>query len=106
MPGNLRIDEGHDGGACFWIMPVKIFHGLDKIEKGDEVFFGRVLEHIIEEVSIDEEVQNYPHGNIEDFFIAYRELAHLGTKGAIDFEKATCEMFKKIFHMKAKFLLI
>jgi hypothetical protein len=46
--------------------------------------------------------QNYSHGNIDDFFLSYRELAQLGTKGARDFELATCEMFKNIFHMKAK----
>lgn len=46
-------------------------------------------------------IQNYPHGNIDDFFLSYRELAQMGIKGARDFELATCEMFRKIFHMKA-----
>ena len=47
-------------------------------------------------------VKNYPHGNIDDFFISYKELAHMGRDGATEFELATCEMFKKIFHMEAK----
>jgi hypothetical protein len=47
-------------------------------------------------------VQNYPHGNIDDFFLSYKELAHMGTSGATEFEKATCEMFRKIFHMRAE----
>ena len=45
---------------------------------------------------------NYPHGNIDDFFLSYKELAHLGTVGARAFEEATCEMFRKIFHMRAE----
>ncbi|MDO5157164.1 MAG: restriction endonuclease FokI C-terminal domain-containing protein, partial [Eubacteriales bacterium] len=45
--------------------------------------------------------KNYPHGNIDDFFASYKELAHMGTSGAREFEEATCEMFKKIFKMKA-----
>lgn len=47
-------------------------------------------------------IQNYPHGNTEDFFLAYKELAHMGTAGARDFELATCELFRKVFHMKAE----
>ena len=47
-------------------------------------------------------VQNYPHGNIDDFFLSYKELAHMGTEGAREFETATCEMFRKIFHMRAE----
>ena len=47
-------------------------------------------------------VQNYPHGNIDDFFLSYRELAHMGTSGAREFETSTCEMFRKIFHMRAE----
>ena len=47
-------------------------------------------------------IQNYPHGNIDDFFLSYRELAHMGTAGAREFEIATCEMFKNIFCMNAE----
>lgn len=47
-------------------------------------------------------VQNYPHGNIDDFFLSYRELAHMGITGAREFEMATCEMFRNIFHMRAE----
>ena len=46
--------------------------------------------------------KNYPQGNIDDFFLSYKELAHMGTSGARDFEVATCEMFKNIFHMRAE----
>ena len=46
-------------------------------------------------------IEHYPHGNIDDFFLSYKELAHMGTAGARDFELATCEMFRKIFHMNA-----
>lgn len=47
-------------------------------------------------------IKNYPVGNIDDFFISYKELAHMGRSGAKDFELATCEMFRKIFKMKAE----
>ncbi len=47
-------------------------------------------------------VENYSKGNVDDFFVNYRELAHLGRSGAADFERATCEIFKDIFKMKVK----
>lgn len=67
-----------------------------------------VIEHISHNTGIDEKVvekfllQNYPKGNIDDFFLSYKELAHMGKDGARDFELATCEMFRKVFHMRAK----
>ena len=67
-----------------------------------------IIERISCNTGIDERsveyylLQNYPHGNISDFFLAYKELAHMGTAGARDFEKATCEIFRKIFKMKAE----
>lgn len=67
-----------------------------------------IVKSISERTGIDEAfvehylIQNYPHGNINDFFMAYRELAHMGRSGAQDFEKATKELFTKIFHMKAE----
>lgn len=66
-----------------------------------------IVEHISNQTGISEQlverflIQNYPHGNIDDFFLSYRELSRLGQKGARNFEIATCEMFRKIFHMKA-----
>ena len=66
-----------------------------------------IVEHISKQTGISEQlverflIQNYSHGNIDDFFLSYRELSKLGQKGARDFEIATCEMFRKIFHMKA-----
>lgn len=44
----------------------------------------------------------YPHGNTADFFTSYRELAHMGTAGAVEFEEATVELFRSIFHMEAQ----
>lgn len=67
-----------------------------------------IVETISNNTGIDEKdvekflIRNYPQGNIDDFFLSYRELAHMGTSGALDFELATCEMFRKIFKMKAK----
>lgn len=57
----------------------------------------------IDEITVEKFlIKNYPQGNIADFFGAYRESAHLGKAGARDFEIATCEMFGKIFNMRAK----
>ena len=67
-----------------------------------------VVEEISSKTGIDERtveqflIRNYPHGNISDFFLSYKELAHMGTAGAKDFELATCEMFRKIFKMRAE----
>ncbi len=67
-----------------------------------------VVMHVSNNTGVDEQtverflVQNYPHGNIDDFFLSYKELAHMGTAGARDFELATCEMFRKIFRMRAE----
>lgn len=67
-----------------------------------------IVEQVSHNTGVDERtverflVQNYPHGNIDDFFLAYKELAHMGTAGARDFEAATCEMFRKVFHMRAE----
>lgn len=67
-----------------------------------------IIERIVLNTGIDEKkvekflLKNYPNGNIDDFFVSYKELAHMGTEGATDFEIATCEMFKKIFKMEAK----
>jgi len=46
--------------------------------------------------------KHYPEGNIDDFFLSYKELANMGTAGARDFEIATCEIFEKIFKMQVK----
>lgn len=66
-----------------------------------------IVEEISNNTGLDERIiekfliKNYPNGNVDDFFLSYKELAYLGTAGATDFEKATCEVFKKIFKMKA-----
>lgn len=67
-----------------------------------------IVERVSHNTGINEQtverflVQNYPHGNIDDFFLSYKELANMGTAGARAFEKATCEMFRKLFHMRAE----
>lgn len=67
-----------------------------------------IVEQVSHNTGIDEQtverflIQNYPHGNIDDFFLSYKELAHMGASGATAFELATCEMFKKLFHMQAE----
>lgn len=67
-----------------------------------------VVKVITENTGIDEKeverflIQAYPHGNIDDFFLSYKELAHMGKTGAREFERATVEMFRKIFKMKAE----
>ena len=67
-----------------------------------------IVDAITHKTGIDERtveqflVKHYPHGNVSDFFLSYKELAHMGRSGATDFEKATCEMFRKVFKMEAK----
>lgn len=57
----------------------------------------------IDEVFVEKFLRRcYPNGNISDFFASYRELAYMGRAGAREFELATCEIFKKIFKMRAK----
>ena len=66
-----------------------------------------IVKTISENTGIDERIvekfltANYKNGNVSDFFAAYRELAYMGRTGAVDFEKATCEIFRKIFGMRA-----
>lgn len=67
-----------------------------------------IVNVIVAQTGIDEKTvenfltKHYPNGNIDDFFLAYKELAHMGTAGAKEFEEATCEMFRKIFKMRAE----
>ena len=67
-----------------------------------------IVNVIVAQTGIDEKtvenflIKHYPNGNIDDFFLAYKELAHMGTAGAKEFEEATCEMFRKIFKMRAE----
>lgn len=46
--------------------------------------------------------KRFPSGNIDDFFTSYRELSTMGSKGTVEFEKATCEIFKNIFGFKTR----
>jgi len=66
-----------------------------------------IVQEIAKATGIDEKkiekflLKTYPHGNISDFFLAYRELAFMSQEYATDFEIATTEIFKKIFNMRA-----
>lgn len=67
-----------------------------------------IVDEITANTGIDEKtvekflIKNYSKGNINDFFASYKEMAHMGTDMARDFEIATCEVFKNIFHMRAE----
>ena len=66
-----------------------------------------IVQEIAKTTGIDEKkiekflLKTYPHGNIDDFFLAYRELAFMSQEYATEFEIATTEVFKKIFNMRA-----
>ncbi len=66
-----------------------------------------IVQEIAQTTGIDEKkvekflLKTYPHGNISDFFLAYRELAFMSQEYATEFEIATTEIFKKIFNMRA-----
>lgn len=67
-----------------------------------------IVQAITQNTGIDEAfvekflIRCYPNGNISDFFLSYKEYAHMGREGARDFELATCEIFKKIIKMRVK----
>lgn len=68
----------------------------------------RVIESISSKTGFDSrEVEiflraNFTAGNVDDFFLAYKELAHLGREGSRSFELATVEIFRILFHMRAE----
>ena len=45
--------------------------------------------------------RTYPHGSIGAFMASYFEMAFKGTEEAVDFEKATTELFRDVFKYKA-----
>lgn len=56
----------------------------------------------LDEIKVDRFLRKtFPKGNISDFFTSYREFSEMGTAGARDFEKATCEIFRTFFGFKA-----
>ena len=67
-----------------------------------------IVNSIVSTTGIDENIvesfliKNYSSGNIDDFFLSYKELAYMSRDGATDFELATCEIFRKIFKMEAR----
>lgn len=57
----------------------------------------------IDEITIERYLlQNFPRGDVSNFFSSYKELANMGRPGASEFELATCELFRNIFHMEAE----
>ena len=51
---DLIIEEGHNSGSCFWIMPVKIAMPDYVCQEGERIFMGTV-ECFSSEISIEEE---------------------------------------------------
>lgn len=66
-----------------------------------------VINDIMEETGIKENLVEdvlkrlYPHGSIGAFLSSYFEMAFKGTEKAIDFEKATTELFRNVFDYQA-----
>lgn len=59
----------------------------------------------IESFLVEEVLQKtYPHGSVGSFLASYFEMAFKGTEEAVDFEKATAELFGSVFNYKAKHL--
>lgn len=57
------------------------------------------------EVTVEKYLQkNYPNGSIGAFMTSYFEMAFKGKDEAIDFEKATTEIFTSVFKYKAQHL--
>lgn len=54
-------------------------------------------------ISLVEDVlcKTYPHGSIGAFMASYFEMAFKGTEEAVDFEKATTELFRDVFKYNA-----
>lgn len=56
-------------------------------------------------VSIDQVsdvlMKTYPHGSVGSFLTHYYEMSIAGTKYAVEFEKATTDLFDKVFHYNA-----
>ncbi len=73
---NKVMTDGHNGGACFWVMPVKI-----ESDRPGNNWINRVGEHKSEEISIDEDavecfLQYFlrKHYN-RDLSVKYKKLA-------------------------------
>ena len=55
---------------------------------------GKTVEEIL--------VETYPHGSVSSFMTKYFEMAFKGRDEAIEFEKATAELFRDVFGYKTK----
>ncbi|MDD7219781.1 MAG: restriction endonuclease FokI C-terminal domain-containing protein [Clostridia bacterium] len=66
-----------------------------------------LIADITEETGIDDRIVEdvllkvYPHGSVGAFLASYFEMAFKGTEEAVDFEKATTELFQTVFKYKA-----
>lgn len=69
-----------------------------------------IIEEISKKTSVDESLvqetlyKTYPHGAVGSFLANYYEMAFKGTEEAVEFEKATTEIFKNVFGYKATHL--
>lgn len=67
----------------------------------------KVIEYVVETTGADKALvehtlfSTYPHGLIGGFLANYYEMAFKGTEEAVDFEKATTDLFKDVFGYKA-----
>lgn len=59
-----------------------------------------ILDSIVEELLQRE----YPHGSIGGFYASYFEMAFKGRDEAVDFEKATSDLFQSVFGYRAEHL--
>lgn len=66
-----------------------------------------LVQAIVEATGIDSSfaesalLRMYPHGSIGAFMASYFEMAFKGTEEAVDFEKATTELFRDVFKYNA-----
>lgn len=66
-----------------------------------------LIHDIYEETGISETLvedvlnKTYPHGSVGAFMASYFEMAFKGTEEAVDFEKATTQLFHDVFKYKA-----
>ncbi|WP_416178089.1 restriction endonuclease FokI C-terminal domain-containing protein [Dialister sp.] len=56
---------------------------------------------IVDNLVEDTIQKNYPHGSIGAFLASYFEMAFKGTEEAVDFEKATTDLFRDVFGYNA-----
>ena len=82
---NTVMTDGHNGGACFWVMPVKI-----EADRLGNNWNNHIWEHKSEEISIDEEAVEY--------FLQYFLRKHYNRKLSVKYKKlADLECYNEEF---------